>query len=48
LQVPLSAMIYGLEQLKMVSLQQFSKEEKNVLCLYFDHLISALKQFNQA
>ncbi|WP_172957455.1 phycobilisome protein [Aphanothece sacrum] len=48
LQVPLSAMIYGLEELKMVSLQQFSKEEKDGLSPYFEHLISALKQFNQA
>ncbi len=46
--VPVPAMLCGLEQLKTVSLQQFSLEEQDLLSLYFDHLISALKQFSQA
>jgi allophycocyanin-B len=45
LRVPLSAMIYGLEQLKALSLEKFSQEEKDELGIYFEHLISALKQF---
>ncbi|WP_377477274.1 MAG: phycobilisome protein [Microcoleus anatoxicus] len=46
--VPVPAMLCGLEQLKTVSLQQFSSEEQDLLGLNFDHLISALKQFSQA
>ena len=45
LHVPLAAMVCGLEQLKEVSLQQFKSEEQDLLVFYFDHLISALKQF---
>ncbi|MFM7438316.1 MAG: phycobilisome protein [Snowella sp.] len=45
LRVPLDAMIDGLEQLKLFSLQPFSDEEQTQLTLYFDHLITALKQF---
>jgi allophycocyanin-B len=48
LRVPVPAMLCGLEQLKTVSLQQFSSEEQDLLGLSFDHLISALKQFSQA
>ncbi len=48
LQVPLDAMIYGLEQLKTASLEQFSSQEQDLLALYFDHLINALKQFSEA
>lgn len=46
--VPIPAMLCGLEQLKTVSLQQFSSEEQDLLGLNFDNLISALKQFSQA
>ncbi|XZN97244.1 MAG: phycobilisome protein [Microcoleus sp.] len=46
--VPVPAMLCGLEQLKTVSLQQFSSEEQDLLSLNFDHLISALKQFSQS
>lgn len=45
LQVPLGAMIYGLEQLKAVSLEQFNPQEQELLSPYFDHLVKALKQF---
>ncbi|WP_339382792.1 phycobilisome protein [Microcoleus asticus] len=47
LRVPVSAMLCGLEQLKTVSLQQFNFEDRDLLSLYFDHLITGLKQFNQ-
>ncbi|MFM9268510.1 phycobilisome protein [Tychonema sp. BBK16] len=46
--VPIPAMLCGLEQLKTVSLQQFSSEEQDLLGLNFDRLITSLKQFNQA
>jgi allophycocyanin-B len=46
--VPIPAMLCGLEQLKTVSLQQFSSEEQDLLGVNFDNLISALKQFSQA
>ena len=46
LRVPLPAMIYGLEQLKIVSLRRLNEAEQDVLELYFDHLITALKQFS--
>ncbi|MGB3405476.1 MAG: phycobilisome protein [Microcoleaceae cyanobacterium] len=45
LQVPLDAMICGLENLKTYSLQQFYPEEKSELTPYFEHLISHLKGF---
>ncbi|MEG4344278.1 phycobilisome protein [Microcoleus sp. A003_D6] len=48
LRVPVSAMLCGLEQLKTVSLQQFNFEDRNLLSLYFDHLITGLKKFSQA
>ena len=46
LQVPLNAMIVGLENLKSYSLQQFSMEQQVSLSPYFDHLIDAMKQFD--
>ncbi|MEZ2230589.1 phycobilisome protein [Microcoleus sp.] len=46
--VPVPAMLCGLEQLKTVSLQQFSSEEQDLLGLNFDYLITALKQFSQS
>lgn len=48
LRVPVSAMLCGLEQLKKVSLQHFNSEDRDLLSLYFDHLISGLKTFSQA
>lgn len=48
LRVPVPAMLCGLEQLKTVSLQQFSSEEQDLLGLNFDYLITALKQFSQS
>ena len=48
LRVPLSAMLCGLEQLKIVSLQQFNAEDRDLVGIHFDHLIAGLKQFSQA
>ena len=48
LRVPVAAMLCGLEELKKVSLQQFNSEDRDLLGLYFDHLIAELKQFSQA
>jgi len=48
LRVPVSAMLCGLEQLKKVSLQHFNSEDRDLLSLSFDHLISGLKTFSQA
>ena len=46
LQVPLDAMVLGLENLKLYSLQQFAPEQQASLAPYFEHLIRAMKQFN--
>jgi hypothetical protein len=48
LRVPVPAMLCGLEQLKTVSLQQFSSQEQDLLAVNFDSLITALKKFSQA
>ncbi|MEG4071693.1 phycobilisome protein [Microcoleus sp. Pol14C2] len=48
LRVPVSAMLCGLEELKEVSLQQFNSEDRDLLSLSFDHLISELKTFSPA
>ena len=45
LQVPLDAMVLGLENLKLYSLQEFSPEKQTSLAPYFDHLINAMKKF---
>ncbi|HHP7229521.1 MAG TPA: phycobilisome protein [Xenococcaceae cyanobacterium] len=45
LQVPLDAMVLGLEKLKLSSLQQFAPEQRTSLAPYFDHLIEAMQQF---
>ncbi|MDJ0507698.1 MAG: phycobilisome protein [Crocosphaera sp.] len=47
LQVPLDAMICGLENLKIYSLEQFGAEQEEKLATYFDHLISHLKDFHR-
>ncbi|MEG3892219.1 MULTISPECIES: phycobilisome protein [unclassified Microcoleus] len=48
LRVPVSAMLCGLEQLKKVSLQHFNSEDRDLLSISFDHLISGLKTFSPA
>ena len=45
LRVPLPAMICGLENLKIYSLQLFTHPEQELITPYFDHLINQLKQF---
>ncbi|GFE72106.1 phycobilisome protein [Chroococcus sp. FPU101] len=45
LRVPREAMVLGLEQLKVFSLQKFSEEEQANLSPYFEYLISEMKQF---
>ncbi len=45
LQVPLDAMIVGLEGIKTASLQRCEAEQQAVLAPYFDHLISQMKTF---
>lgn len=47
LQVPLNAMICGLENLKVYSLQQFKPEQQQELSAYFDHLIAHLQEFHR-
>ena len=46
LQVPLNAMILGLEQLKVFSLQQFEPSQRQDLEPYFDRLIESMSEFS--
>ncbi|AFZ20411.1 phycobilisome protein [Allocoleopsis franciscana] len=46
LQVPLDAMVVGLEGIKAASLKQVAPEQQANLVPYFDHLIEQLKQFH--
>jgi hypothetical protein len=46
LQVPLDAMVVGLEGIKAASLKRVELEQQPVLAPYFDHLIEQLKQFH--
>ena len=46
LQVPLDAMILGLEQLKVFSLKQFEPARQKDLEPYFDRLIESMRQFS--
>lgn len=48
LKVPLPAMVLGLEKLKIYSLQQFEKPQRDNLSPYFDHLINKMKLFSSA
>lgn len=48
LQVPLDAMILGLEQLKVFSLRHFDSAQQEELEPYFDRLIESMSQFSQA
>jgi hypothetical protein len=45
LQVPLEAMVLGLEGIKTASLKRLSGKERETLAPYFDHLITQLKDF---
>ena len=45
LQVPLEAMVLGLEGIKTSSLKRLSDREQETLSPYFDHLIAQLKAF---
>jgi hypothetical protein len=47
LNVPLDAMLVGLEALKVKSLQQFPDPAQPMIAPYFDHLIACLSQFDQ-
>ena len=48
LQVPLEAMLLGLEQLKVFSLRYFAPEQHSELESYFDRLIESMGQFSIA
>jgi len=45
LQVPLDAMVVGLEGIKTASLKRIDPEQSDRVAPYFDHLIERLKQF---
>jgi len=45
LQVPLDAMVVGLEGIKAASLKRVEPEQQETIAPYFDHLIEQLKQF---
>jgi Phycobilisome protein len=45
LQVPLDAMVVGLEGIKTASLKRVKPDQSETLAPYFDHLIEQLKQF---
>jgi hypothetical protein len=45
LQVPLEAMVVGLEGIKAASLKRVEPEQRATLTPYFDHLIQQLRQF---
>jgi hypothetical protein len=46
LQVPLPAMVVGLQGIKMASLKRVELAQPELLAVYFDHLIDRLKQFS--
>ena len=46
LEVPLDAMVLGLEQLKVFSLKKFKPEEQASLEPYFDRLIESMRNFS--
>lgn len=45
LQVPLDAMVFGLESIKAASLKRVEPERQQAIAPYFDHLIAQLRQF---
>lgn len=46
LQVPLDAMVVGLEGIKTASLKRCNQDEQSALAPYFDHLIAKMAAFN--
>jgi hypothetical protein len=46
LQVPLDAMVLGLEQLKLFSLKKFPSNQQDDLEPYFDRLIESMRKFS--
>lgn len=46
LEVPLNAMVLGLEQLKAFSLEEFGSKEQDNLEPYFDRLIESMRNFS--
>ena len=46
LQVPLDAMVVGLEGIKAASLKRVELEQQAIIAPYFDHLIEQLKQLH--
>jgi Phycobilisome protein len=46
LQVPLAAMVMGLEQLKVFSLEHFAPAQQNELEPYFDRMIESMRKFS--
>jgi hypothetical protein len=48
LQVPLDAMVVGLEGIKAASLRRIDPAQHEILLPYFDHLIAKLDEFRQA
>ena len=46
LEVPLDAMVLGLEQLKVFSLREFEPEQQDDLEPYFDRLIESMQRFS--
>jgi len=47
LQVPLDAMVVGLEGIKTASLKRVEPEQQATLAPYFDHLIEQLRKFDK-
>lgn len=47
LQVPLDAMVMGLEGIKAASLKRVTAERHSQLAPYFDHLINQMRQFQE-
>jgi Phycobilisome protein len=45
LQVPLDAMVVGLQGIKSAALRRLDQEEQELLAVYFDRLIQAMSQF---
>ncbi|MEM7594258.1 MAG: hypothetical protein AAF383_22560 [Cyanobacteria bacterium P01_A01_bin.83] len=46
MQVPLDAMVLGLEQLQVFSLKLFEPEQQDQLEPYFEQLIESMRQFS--
>jgi hypothetical protein len=46
LQVPLAAMVVGLEGIKIASLKRVEPDQQDLLAVYFDKLIDRLKKFS--